>query len=143
MGLGELGGMEWWFLGIGLRVGMLTVYLYHKCSTCRKAVGWLRARGIAFEERAIREVPPSVEELRLAMRAKGGEIRRLFNTSGVDYRSMGMKDRLVGMSEEETLRLLAGHGNLVKRPFVVDAESGVVVVGFDEAEWGRELASVG
>ena len=112
---------------------MLTLYTYAKCSTCRAATKWLRERGLPFEERAIRETPPSAAELRRMLSARGGEIRRLFNTSGADYREQRLGEKLPGLSEAEALALLAGNGNLVKRPFALG--DGVALTGFDEAVW--------
>lgn len=111
----------------------MKIYTYSKCDTCRKAVKWLREKNIAFEEVPIREQPPSVAELGQMSRACGGELRRLFNTSGLDYRAMGIKDRLPGMSEAEVFALLSGNGNLVKRPFLIDGSRGLV--GFKLDEW--------
>jgi arsenate reductase len=118
---------------------MLKVYTYQGCSTCRKATQWLRGRGVAFAERAIRETPPTLGELGAMLRGQGGDRRAVFNTSGLDYRALGLKDTLSGLSEEEALRLLAGNGNLVKRPFAIDAEGGVYLVGFREDAWERAL----
>ena len=112
---------------------MLTLYTYAKCSTCRSATKWLRERGVPFEERAIRETPPSLAELRRMLAARGGEIRRLFNTSGTDYRAQGLGEKLPSLSDAEALALLAGNGNLVKRPFALG--DGVALTGFDEAGW--------
>lgn len=118
---------------------MLTVYTYSSCSTCRDATKWLRARGVAFVEKPIRETPPSVSELKAMLKHLGGssELRRLFNSSGQDYRAMGLKDKLPTMSEAEALALLTKQGNLVKRPFVIGA--GVGLVGFDESRWAEKL----
>jgi arsenate reductase len=118
---------------------MLTVYTYASCDSCRKATKWLRARGVAFVEKPIRETPPSVAELRtvLAHLGGGGELRRLFNTAGQDYRALGLKDVLPGMKEADALALLAGNGNLVKRPFLLGP--GVGLVGFDEDVWAARL----
>jgi arsenate reductase len=118
---------------------MLKVYAYSGCSTCKNAIKWLKGRGIAFEEIAIRETPPAVGELKGMLVAQGGELRRLFNVSGMDYRSLGLKDTLPGMSTEEALGLLAGNGNLVKRPFALDAGKKVFLVGFKEGEWEAAL----
>ena len=118
---------------------MLKVYAYSGCSTCKNALKWLKGRGIEFEEIEIRETPPSVGELKGMLGAQGGELRRLFNVSGMDYRSLGLKDKLPGMSVEEALGLLAGNGNLVKRPFVIDAVKKLFLVGFKEAEWEAAL----
>ncbi len=114
---------------------MLKVYLYKNCSTCRDAKKWLQARGIDFEEKAIRETPPTVEELAVVADSLG--LQRLFNTSGGDYRELGLKDRLPGMSREEAFGLLAANGNLVKRPFVIG--KGVALTGFKDAEWEKAL----
>jgi arsenate reductase len=120
---------------------MLKVYAYSGCSTCKNAIKWLKGRGIEFEEIAIRETPPTVGELKGMLGAYGGEVRRLFNVSGMDYRSLGLKDTLPGMSVEEALGLLAGNGNLVKRPFAVDAGKNVFLVGFKEGEWEGALGA--
>lgn len=118
---------------------MLKVYAYTGCSTCKNAIKWLKGRGVAFEERAIRETPPSVAELKGMLVAYKGDVRRLFNVSGMDYRSLGLKDTLPGMSEEAALELLAGNGNLVKRPFAIDVGKKVFLVGFKEGEWEAAL----
>lgn len=113
------------------------MYVYAKCSTCRDALAWLEARGVAHEVHAIRETPPTPEELRVVLAAFGGDIRKLFNTSGMDYRAMGMKDRLPQMSTDEALELLAANGNLVKRPFVIGG--GVALTGFKPSVWEDAL----
>jgi arsenate reductase len=118
---------------------MLKVYAYSGCSTCKNAIKWLKGRGIECEEIAIRETPPTVGELKAMLAAQGGELRRLFNVSGMDYRSLGLKDTLPGMSTEDALGLLVSNGNLVKRPFAIDAGKKVFLVGFKEAEWGAVL----
>ncbi len=120
---------------------MLTIYTYQKCGTCREALKWLDARGISYQVKAIRETPPTVEELKTMLAALGGDLRRLFNTSGVDYRELGMKDQLPEMSQTEALELLARNGNLVKRPFVTG--SGTALVGFKEAVWLEVLGDSG
>lgn len=116
---------------------MLTCYTLSNCDTCRAATKWLRGRGIAFEERAIRETPPKIEELRLALEANGGELRRLFNTAGRDYREQKLGEKLPGLAPSEALELLAGNGNLVKRPFLIG--DGVALVGFNEKAWAAAL----
>ncbi len=112
---------------------MRKIYTYAKCDTCRRAVKFLRGKGIGFQEIPIRETPPSVPELKAMLQSQGGEMRKLFNTSGVDYKTLGLSARLPGLSEAEALKLLAGNGNLVKRPFVVGTD--VHLVGFKEDEW--------
>jgi arsenate reductase len=116
---------------------MLKFYGYGPCSTCRAALKFLRERGIPFTEIPIREQPPTIEELRAMLAAHGGQLRRLFNTSGQDYRAMGLKDRLPTMDLDEALRLLASHGNLVRRPFLIGP--GIALVGFDAAAWSAAL----
>lgn len=115
-----------------------TLYTLAQCSTCRDAVKWLRAHGVAFEERAIRETPPTLAELRAMLAVQGGEVRRLFNTSGLEYRAQKLADKLPTLSEAEALALLAGNGSLVKRPFLIG--SGVALVGFKPQEWAAALA---
>lgn len=112
---------------------MLKIYTYAKCDTCRKAVKFLHGRGIEFREIPIRETPPAVSELKAMLCAQGGEMRKLFNTSGGDYKALGLSAKLPELSEEEALQLLAGNGNLVKRPFVIG--DGAHLVGFKEDEW--------
>ena len=116
---------------------MLTIYCYQKCSTCRDALKWLDEKGIAHQVKAIRETPPSPAELGTTLKALGGDMKRIFNTSGMDYRALGMKDKLPGMSEAEAFELLSKNGNLVKRPFLIG--EGKVLVGFKEAEWEKAL----
>ncbi len=119
---------------------MLKVYLYQGCSTCKSAAKWLKSHQIAFEEKAIRETPPTVEELNQALKARGGDLRGLFNTSGQDYRALGLKDQLPSMTPQEAIQLLSQNGNLVKRPFALDAKKDLSLVGFKEAEWAAALS---
>lgn len=116
---------------------MLKIYTLANCDTCRRAVKWLRAQGLAFEERAIRETPPTLTELRAMVAARGGELRKLFNTSGRDYRELKLGEKLPAMKESEAIALLAKNGNLVKRPFLLGDEVGLV--GFDEEAWKKAL----
>lgn len=116
---------------------MITIYVYQKCSTCRDALKWLNDHGIAHEVKAIRETPPTSAELQAALKLLGGDIRKLFNTSGMDYRALGMKDRLAAMSETEAIELLSQNGMLVKRPFVLG--NGVVLTGFKPEIWRKTL----
>lgn len=122
----------------------LTVYTYANCDTCRRAVKWLRAHEIAFVEKPIRETPPTPAELRtmLARLGGAGALKKLFNTSGVDYRAQKIGEKLPALSEAEAIALLAGNGNLVKRPFALGAGAkGVGLVGFDESVWTVALLS--
>lgn len=116
---------------------MLKVYTYANCDTCRRAVKWLRAHAQGFEERAIRETPPSPGELRKMLAAQGGELRKLFNTSGRDYRDQKLGEKLPAMSEAAALALLAENGNLVKRPFLLGSDA--ALVGFEEKGWAAAL----
>jgi arsenate reductase len=113
--------------------GVLKIYAYKGCDSCRKAIKWLKERELDHEVVAIRETPPTVAELRKVLATYGGCLSRLFNTAGGDYREMGMKDKLPGMGDKEALELLAQHGNLVKRPILVG--KGVALAGFKVAEW--------
>ncbi|HEV7867522.1 MAG TPA: arsenate reductase family protein [Chthoniobacteraceae bacterium] len=116
----------------------LRIYSYAGCGTCRKALQWLREKGIPHEVLPIREQPPSVAELRAMLDGLGGDVRKLFNTSGRDYQALGLKDRLPGMPIEEALALLAGNGNLVKRPFALADRTGTV--GFKPEVWQKLFA---
>ena len=110
---------------------------YPKCTTCKKAQKWLDERGITYDLRDIKLEAPTYDELKNWDALSGLPLKRFFNTSGMLYRSMGLKDKLKDMTEEEQLRLLATDGMLVKRPIVVT--EGVVLVGFKEAEWAEKL----
>lgn len=106
---------------------------YPKCSTCKKARKWLDERGVAYEDRHIVEDNPTAEELGAWQGASGLPLRRFFNTSGMLYREMQLKDKLPQMSDDEMLALLATNGMLVKRPLLIDGDT--VLVGFREKEW--------
>lgn len=110
---------------------------YPKCTTCKKAKTWLDDHNIVYTERHIAEENPSYEELKKWYDMSGLPLKRFFNTSGLLYKEMQLKDRLSSMSEEEQLRLLATNGMLVKRPLVVKDET--VLVGFKETEWSKIL----
>ena len=110
---------------------------YPKCSTCQKAKKWLESQGIEYTDRHIREDRPNREELREWHEKSGLDIKRFFNTSGVLYKEMKLKDRLPEMSLEEKYDLLASDGMLVKRPIIVTEEE--VLTGFKESEWEERL----
>lgn len=110
---------------------------YPKCSTCQKARKWLEEQGISFEERDIKLNNPTEEELRTWYARSGLPLKRFFNTSGLQYKALGLKDKLPSMSEEEQLALLATDGMLVKRPLLVDED--FVLTGFKQAEWEQTL----
>ena len=110
---------------------------YPPCSTCKKAKAWLDANEVAYTARHIKEENPSYEELKAWYRRSGLPLKKFFNTSGLLYKSLNLKDKLPTMSEEEQLRLLASDGMLVKRPLVVLEDK--VLTGFKEAEWKEAL----
>ena len=110
---------------------------YPKCSTCQKARKWLEEQGISFDERDIKLNNPTVEELRTWYARSGLPLKRFFNTSGMQYKALGLKDKLPDMSEEEQLALLATDGMLVKRPLLVDED--FVLTGFKQTEWEKTL----
>ena len=103
---------------------------YPKCSTCQKARKWLDSRGAAYDVRDIKEDRPTEGELRLWVKMSGLDVRRFFNTSGMQYRALNLKERLPQMSEDEMYSLLASDGMLVKRPLLVTGET--VIPGFKE-----------
>ncbi len=106
---------------------------YPKCTTCQKAKKWLDDNNIVYTDRHIKEENPTYEELKLWYEKSGLPLKKFFNTSGLLYKSMNLKDRLPSMTEEEQLRLLASDGMLVKRPLVIKDDT--VLTGFRPAEW--------
>ena len=110
---------------------------YPPCSTCKKAKNWLQEHGIAFTARHIREEKPTAEELAAWQERSGLPLKKFFNTSGLVYKNLGLKDKLPGMTREEQIALLASDGMLVKRPILVTEDT--VLVGFREAEWAKLL----
>ena len=115
----------------------MTILCYDKCSTCRKALAWLDAQGAAYTVRPIKEENPNAEELRRWWQTSGLPLRRFFNTSGMLYRQLDLRNRLDTMSEDEQLALLASDGMLVKRPLLVSDQA--VIPGFREKEWQAVL----
>ena len=115
----------------------LVVYTYKKCSTCRKAVKWLEAEGIAFQETPSRAPPPTNAELKRLRATQEGNLKKLFNTSGGDYREMKLGPKLDATPIAEVFELLSTNGNLVKRPFALGADTGLV--GFKEEIWAAAL----
>lgn len=110
---------------------------YPKCSTCKKAKKWLDGKNIKYTDRYIAEDNPTYDELSEWYKKSGLPLKRFFNTSGVLYKEMALKDKLPEMSEEEQLKLLASNGMLVKRPIVVDKDK--IMVGFKETEWEEKI----
>ncbi len=117
-------------------------YGYRNCSSCRKALAWLRQQGIEVEVREIRETPPSPDELAFALKALEGDRKRLLNVAGAEYRTMGWKDRIDGMRDDEIFAAIQSCGNLCKRPFLIDESAGKVLIGFDPEIWHRDLVSM-
>lgn len=110
---------------------------YSKCSTCRKARKWLDEKGADYQERDIREQKPTETELRAWARLGGLDVRKLFNTSGMQYRALDLKSRLPSMSEDEMFALLASDGMLVKRPILVTEKT--ALAGFREETWAEAI----
>ena len=110
---------------------------YPKCSTCQKAKKWLDENGVAYTDRHIKEDNPSYEELKAWYEKSGLPLKKFFNTSGMIYRDMQLKDKLPTMSEDEQLELLASDGMLVKRPLII--RENLVMTGFKVKEWEENL----
>lgn len=110
---------------------------YPKCTTCKKAKKWLDDHNITYEDRNIKEMNPSAEELKEWYSKSGLDIKKFFNTSGNLYKDMHLKDKLPDMQLEEKLTLLATDGMLVKRPIIVDGD--LVLTGFKESEWEERI----
>ena len=108
---------------------------YPPCSTCQKAKKWLDANGMQYEDCHIKENNPTYEELKMWYTMSGLPLKKFFNTSGLLYKSMNLKEKLPAMTEEEQLRLLATDGMLVKRPIIVKDQ--IVLTGFKEADWEK------
>lgn len=116
----------------------IRLFSYGKCDTCRKAKKWLTEQNISFEEIPIVDAPPTKEELRTIWKTSGLELRKFFNVSGVQYKELGLKDKLPNMTEDEMLELLSSNGKLIKRPLL--ASNNTVTLGFKPEEleeaWG-------
>ncbi len=115
----------------------MKLYQYPNCSTCRKAVKYLDQRGVEYESIDITKQPPTVAELNTMLASYTGDIRKLFNTSGMQYRELNMKEQLPTMSNQEAIELLSGNGKLIKRPFLIGDDRGIVA--FKEALWADFL----
>lgn len=116
---------------------MMLFLCYPKCSTCQKAKKWLDENGVACDERHIKEDNPTAEELRAWHKMSGLPLKKFFNTSGLQYKALQLKDKLPQMSEEEQYALLATDGMLVKRPLLVGDD--FVLTGFKEVDWASAL----
>ena len=111
------------------------VYEYKCCDTCRKALKWLGNKQVNYKLISIRETPPNKAELRRMLKSYDGNIRKLLNSSGSDYKKLKLKDNLPKLSEAQLIDMLNTNGNLVKRPFVINRNGGIV--GFNEKEWAN------
>ena len=115
---------------------MSVLYLeYPKCSTCKKAKKWLEQNNITFEDRNIAEQNPTKEELKVWHQKSGMPLKKFFNTSGLVYKELALKDKLKDMTEEEQYAILSTNGMLVKRPLIITENS--ILIGFKEAEWEK------
>ena len=110
---------------------------YPKCSTCQRAKKWLIENNIEFEDRHIVEETPTKEELTKWIKESGKDIKSFFNTSGLKYKELKLKDKLPNMKEEEKVELLATNGMLIKRPLVITDET--ILIGFKEKEWEEKI----
>ncbi len=110
---------------------------YPKCSTCQKAKKWLEDNQITFQERHIVEETPNKDELKKWIEQSGLEIKKFFNTSGLKYRELNLKEKLSSMTDDEKIELLASNGMLIKRPLFV--KDGIVLIGFKEKEWREKI----
>ncbi|MCH6257333.1 Spx/MgsR family RNA polymerase-binding regulatory protein [Puniceicoccaceae bacterium K14] len=115
------------------------MYSYQGCGSCRKATKWFDSKKVVVSEVPIRETPPTKDELSFMIDQYSGELRKVFNVSGQDYRSLGLKDKMSEMTKAEAIELLSSNGNLIKRPFVLWGNRGSV--GFKEDVWEELLAS--
>ena len=116
---------------------MLTFICYPKCTTCKKAQAWLEENNVEYVLRDIKENNPTSEELKVWFEKSSQPLKKFFNTSGLLYRSMELKDKLPKMSDEEMIELLSSDGMLVKRPLLVSDD--FVLIGFNEAQWQEKL----
>ena len=112
----------------------MKLYQYPNCSTCRKAIKYLNQAAIDYESIDITEKPPTRVELNVMLASYDGNIRKLFNTSGVQYRELKLKDKLPSMTDNQAIELLSGNGKLIKRPFLLNKQK-QGIVGFKEADW--------
>ena len=115
----------------------MIIYVYGKCSTCKAALLFLKESGIAFNEKEISKEPPSIAELQQMLGYQNGNLKKLFNTSGLLYKEIQLKEKLQDLSVDEAFALLNQHGMLVKRPFLLG--DGFGLIGFKETEWSKKI----
>lgn len=115
----------------------MIIYVYGKCSTCKAALLFLKGQGVAFTEKEISKAPPSIAELQQMLSYQDGNLKRLFNISGLLYKEMQLKEKLQDLNVNEALALLNQHGMLVKRPFLLG--DGFGRLGFKESEWSKKI----
>lgn len=115
----------------------MIIYIYGKCSTCKTALHYLMERGIAHTAKEITKEPPSIAELQQMLKYQNGNLKKLFNTSGMLYKEMGLKEKLEHLPIDKALELLNQNGMLVKRPFLLEDDFGLV--GFNETEWSKKI----
>jgi arsenate reductase len=115
----------------------MIIYIYGKCSTCKAALLFLKGHGVAFTEKEISKEPPSIAELQQMLHYQDGDLKKLFNTSGLLYKEMELKEKLQNLNVNEAFALLTQHGMLVKRPFLLGSDFGLL--GFKEAEWSKAI----
>ena len=114
---------------------MLKLYIYAACSTCRNAMQWLDESNIRYQPIPIRETPPPVEEIDALLTAYNDSLGSISNSSGIDFRAQGMKDKLAALPRAEALALLATNGNFLRRPIAIDVKKGIHLCGFREPRW--------
>lgn len=119
----------------------MLLYEYPPCSTCKRTKAWLDEHHLLYDTRNIKMEPPTVEELKAYYRQSDVPLKRFFNTSGLVYKELGLKDKLEAMSEEEQLDLLGSNGMLIKRPILIGPD--FVLVGFRPKEWHQKLVEIG
>lgn len=115
----------------------MIIYVYGKCSTCKAALLFLKNHKVSFTEKEISKEPPSFGELQQMLDYQNGNLKKLFNTSGLLYKEMGLKDKLESLSIDKAFALLNQHGMLVKRPFLLGDDFGLL--GFKEIEWSQKI----
>lgn len=115
----------------------MIIYVYGKCSTCKAALFFLKERGVAFTEKEISKVPPSLAELRQMLGYQNGHLKKLFNTSGLLYKEMQLKEKIQDLDTDKAFALLNQHGMLIKRPFLLGSDFGLL--GFKESEWSKKI----